>query len=216
MNSFFRIRIIKLCVLIFAEIPSKWPEACFLVCHPQIKCFEKCVRMVQSIIRFIPFHMPTVSFCFVLFSALYWSRKKVMSNRIFACTICFHPVVWLQKFSTNTSLFNLPSRKRMWQCTQGKLITFDFEENFGEPRNKPFCSPLKKIKSVAYYIQNVFEKTEEDGKLTHENDYTCKYITCKIVHNSPPNMSASTISRCDEIVNKELVNHSEERSTWSR
>ena len=28
-NSFFRIRIIKLCVLIFAKIPSKWPEAFF-------------------------------------------------------------------------------------------------------------------------------------------------------------------------------------------
>ena len=94
--------------------------------------------------------------------------------------------------------------------TQSKLITFDFEENFGETRNKPFCSPLKKTKSVAYYIQNLFEKTEEVGILMREKDYTCIYMTCKIVHNSPPNMSASTISRCNEIVSKELVKHSEE------
>ena len=105
----------------------------FFACDPQVKRLEKCIRLVPNIVCFMHLYL-TIQLRngnktkFNLFQRIVLELEEVVSKRLFTSTFFFQVLVQLQACSTNAWLFTSPARKRMWQCTQSKLITIGLEE----------------------------------------------------------------------------------------
>ena len=129
----------------------------FFACDPQVKRLEKCIRLVPNIVCFMHLYL-TIQLRngnktkFNLFQRIVLELEEVVSKRLFTSTFFFQVLVQLQACSTNAWLFTSPARKRMWQCTQSKLITIGLEEknvNKGLRFFFHFSCSLEKNQTVA-------------------------------------------------------------------
>ena len=87
-NIFFRIRVIKVCVVIFAEIPSKWPKASFWYATHKWNVLENvlgCFK-VSFILRICIWqHSKIIQFS--LLQRIILELEEVVSKRLFTSSM---------------------------------------------------------------------------------------------------------------------------------